>query len=84
MLNWNDVIRFANNGNPPPDKRVERSDEEWKQILTSEQFAITRKKGTEAGFSGEFCSSYDPGKYHCICCGTPLFDSTIKFNSQTG
>lgn len=84
MLNWNDVIRLANDGNPAPDKRVERSDEEWKRILTSEQFAITRKKGTEPGFSGEFCSSYDPGKYHCICCDTPLFDSTIKFNSQTG
>ncbi|WPU96935.1 peptide-methionine (R)-S-oxide reductase MsrB [Mucilaginibacter sabulilitoris] len=84
MLNWNEVIRFANTGNPTPDKRVERPDEEWKQILTSEQFVITRKKGTEASFSGEFCSSYDPGKYHCICCDTPLFDSTIKFNSQTG
>ena len=84
MLNWNDVIRLAANGNPPPDRRVVHSDEEWKQILTPEQFTITRKKGTEPSFTGEFCSSHEPGKYHCICCDTPLFDSTIKFDSKTG
>ena len=84
MLNWNDVIRLANHGNPPPDRRVDHTPEEWKALLTPEQFAITRKKGTEPSFSGEFCTSYDPGKYHCVCCYTPLFDSTIKFNSKTG
>ena len=84
MLNWNDVIRFVNKGNLPPDRRVEKTEEEWKKILTPEQFRITRRKGTEAAGSGAFCHAHEAGKYRCICCGTPLFDSTIKFNSGTG
>lgn len=84
MLNWNDVIKFANNGNPAPDKRVEKTAEEWKAILTPEQFRITRLKGTERAGSGAFCHAHDAGQYNCMCCDTPLFDSTIKFNSGTG
>jgi len=84
MLNWNDIIRFANNGTPKPDKRVEKTEEEWKQILTPEQFKITRLKYTERPHSGEYCTSHESGKYNCVCCDTPLFDSTIKFESGTG
>ncbi|MCB0447470.1 MAG: peptide-methionine (R)-S-oxide reductase MsrB [Gelidibacter sp.] len=84
MLNWADVIRFATHGNPIPDKRVEKTEAEWREILTPEQFRITRKKGTEAPHSGALCSIYEAGKYNCVCCDTPLFDSTIKFNSGTG
>ncbi len=84
MLNWNDVIRFANHGNPTPDRRVEKTDEEWKSLLTYEQYRITRRKGTEAPFSGEHCSIYEPGLYTCTCCETELFDSGVKFNSGTG
>ncbi len=84
MLNWNNVIAFASNGNPVPDKRVEKTEEEWKSILTPEQFRITRLKGTEAAGTGALCYAHDAGKYNCICCDTPLFDSTIKFNSGTG
>jgi len=84
MLNWNDVIKFANHGNPTPDKRVEKTDEEWKVQLTPEQYRITRLKGTEARFSGEHCSLYEPGIYNCICCDTELFDSGEKFDSSTG
>jgi peptide-methionine (R)-S-oxide reductase len=84
MLNWNDVMRFANNGNPKPDKRVEKAEDEWKAILTSEQFRIARKKGTERAGSGELCHAHDAGQYNCICCDIPLFDSTIKFDSGTG
>lgn len=83
-MNWNDVIRYAQNGSPEPDRRVVRTDEEWRSQLTPEQYRITRKKGTEAPFSGELCSVYDTGKYACICCDTPLFDSSIKFESQSG
>lgn len=61
ILKWNDVLNFANNGNPAPDRRVEKKDEEWRQQLTEEEFYITRKKGTEARFSGEHCSRYEPG-----------------------
>ena len=84
IINWADVIRFANKGNLTPDRRVEKKDEEWRNLLTEEQFYITRKKGTEARFSGEHCSRHEPGVYNCICCDTPLFDSTEKFNSGTG
>ena len=84
MINWNDVIRFANEGNPKPDKRVDKTEEEWKEIPTPEQFRVTRKKGTEAAGSGALCHAYDAGEYDCVCCDTPLFDSTIKFDSGSG
>ena len=84
IINWANVIRFANKGNLTPDRRVEKTDDEWRNLLTEEQFYITRKKGTEARFSGEHCSRHEPGVYNCICCDTPLFDSTEKFNSGTG
>lgn len=84
MLKWNDIINNANHGTPAPDNRVEKTDEEWRAILTPEQFRITRQKGTEVAGSGALCSAYDPGIYSCICCNTPLFDSTIKFSSGTG
>ena len=84
MLNWKDVINFSLKGNPEPDSRVEKTDEEWRAQLSPEQYRITRKKGTEAPHSGALCSVYDAGKYACICCDTPLFDSTIKFESGTG
>ncbi|MEP3209201.1 MAG: peptide-methionine (R)-S-oxide reductase MsrB [Maribacter sp.] len=84
MLTWKDVIHFATKGNPTPDKRVEKTEAEWLEILTPEQFRITRKKGTERPHSGELCHIHDAGKYNCICCNTPLFDSSIKFESGTG
>ncbi|MFT3705956.1 MAG: peptide-methionine (R)-S-oxide reductase MsrB [Agriterribacter sp.] len=84
MLNWNNVLDYAKKGNPVPDKRVEKTEAEWKTILTPEQYRIARRKGTEPSFSGELCSIYDPGVYSCICCDTELFDSSIKFDSGTG
>ncbi|NJB70347.1 peptide-methionine (R)-S-oxide reductase [Saonia flava] len=84
MLNWKDVIHFAVKGNPTPDNRIEKTGEEWKEVLTPSQYRITRKKGTEVPNTGELCSVYDDGLYNCVCCNTPLFDSTIKFNSGTG
>jgi methionine-R-sulfoxide reductase len=84
MLTWAEVIRFANDGNPAPDLRVEKTEEEWRAVLTPEQFAITRRKGTERAFSSQMCSLFEPGKYACVCCGTLLFDSATKFESRTG
>lgn len=83
-MDWNDIIRYANNGSPEPDSRVEKSDDEWRKVLTPEQFKITRKKGTEAPFSGELCHVYDKGRYACVCCDTTLFDSNEKFDSKSG
>lgn len=83
-LKWIDVLKFANNGNPVAERRVEKSDEEWKGILTAEQFRITRLKGTERAHSSDLCNLFEPGKYVCVCCDTPLFDSEEKFESGTG
>ena len=84
MITWKNILHYAVNGNPIPDNRVEKTEEEWKEILTPEQFRITRQKGTERPFSGELCSIFEEGTYSCVCCDTPLFDSTIKFNSSSG
>ncbi len=83
-MKWKDVLTYASTGNLTPDKRVEKTDEEWKKILTPDEFDILRKKGTERAFSGEYCEAHEPGLYACRCCGTPLFDSTQKFESGTG
>lgn len=84
MIKWADVIHFTNKGNPIPEKRVEKTEEEWKQLLTPEEFQVTRLKGTERSFSSELCSLFDPGIYECKCCGTLLFDASEKFESGTG
>ena len=84
MLNWNTILQFAKKTNPEPDKRVIKSDLEWKQELTPEQFRVTRQHGTERPFSGEYCAVFESGVYGCVCCGTPLFDSNEKFESGTG
>lgn len=84
MITWKDIIHFTVNGNPKPSRRVEKTDAEWKQELTPAQFRITRQSGTEAPHSGVLCGLHEPGKYNCVCCHTPLFDSSIKFESGTG
>lgn len=84
MLNWNDIIRFANHGNPTPSKRVEKTDAEWREILSEEEYQITRKKGTERAHSSDLCTLFEPGEYACVCCNTLLFDSAEKFDSGTG
>lgn len=84
MLNWNDLIRFTQNANPKPNRRVEKTPEQWRELLSDHQFNITRKKGTEMAHTGEHCTTHEPGKYRCVCCSEPLFDSGIKFESSTG
>lgn len=65
-------------------KKVEKTDEEWREELTPEQYQITRKKGTEPPFTGEFWNNHDEGVYRCVCCGAPLFSSETKYDSGTG
>lgn len=63
---------------------LHRSDEEWRQLLTPEQYSITRKHGTERAFTGEYWDHHEAGVYRCVACGTPLFDSGTKFDSGSG
>ncbi|GAA5022346.1 peptide methionine sulfoxide reductase MsrB [Marivirga lumbricoides] len=82
--NWNEVIKQANHGSPEPPRKVEKTEKEWKEQLSPEQYQITRKKGTERAYTGAYCESHTPGKYACICCNTILFDSQLKFESNSG
>lgn len=84
MLKWIDVIKFSKQGNPTPDRRVEKTVSEWKAILNEEQYRVTRQHGTERAFSSDMCSLFEPGEYACVCCGTLLFDANEKFESGTG
>ena len=84
MIKWNDVIKFTKIGNPTPPTRVEKTNEEWQKRLSSEEFRVTRLKGTERAHSSDMCSLFEPGLYACKCCKTVLFDATEKFNSGTG
>ena len=64
--------------------KVYKNDEEWRKILSPEQYQITRQKGTEAAFTGEYHDCHDQGVYKCVCCGAELFDSGTKFDSGSG
>jgi len=84
LLTWPDVLALASDGNPDPPRRVEKTADEWRAVLTQEQYRVARDKGTERAHSSEMCSLFEPGRYRCICCATELFDSSAKFESGTG
>ena len=64
--------------------KVNKSDSEWRQQLTPEQYAVTREKATERPFTGEYYRTTDPGVYRCVCCGEELFESDAKFEAGCG
>jgi peptide-methionine (R)-S-oxide reductase len=66
------------------EKRIQRSEEEWRSRLSPEEFEVTRHAGTEPAFSGRFWDDHREGMYRCVCCGTQLFSSDTKFDSGTG
>jgi len=65
-------------------EKISKSNSEWKKQLSDEQYRVTREAGTECAFTGKYWNTKEPGIYHCVCCGAPLFDSQTKFNSGTG
>jgi peptide-methionine (R)-S-oxide reductase len=65
-------------------EKIRKPDAEWKRMLTPEQFYVTRQRGTEPPFTGNYVDSQTPGTYVCVCCGQPLFNSTEKFHSGSG
>jgi peptide-methionine (S)-S-oxide reductase len=83
-VQWAQVMDWAHHGNPSPPRRVEKTDEEWKALLSAEQYRITRQKGTQAPDHSAMCTLFEPGRYHCVCCDTSLFDASTKFHSGTG
>ncbi|GAB3020288.1 peptide-methionine (R)-S-oxide reductase MsrB [Bowmanella dokdonensis] len=84
MLHWNNILSFAEKGNPTPPDSVVRSDREWREQLSEEEYRVTRQHGTERPHSSDMCVSFEPGRYACVCCDNLLFDAGEKFDSGTG
>ncbi|MFY0652413.1 MAG: peptide-methionine (R)-S-oxide reductase MsrB [Cyclobacteriaceae bacterium] len=70
--------------NFPDSEKIVKSDSEWREILTEEQYYVVRQKGTERAFTGEYDKFYKDGVYKCVACKLPLFGSDTKFNSRSG
>lgn len=64
--------------------KVKKTDAEWREALTPEQYEVARNAGTERAFTGKYWDTKTPGTYRCVCCGEPLFDSATKYDSGSG
>ena len=65
-------------------QKISKTDAEWQQDLTPEQYAVARKKGTERAFTGKYVENHEAGTYRCVCCGNPVFASATKYDSGSG
>ena len=63
---------------------IKKTDEDWRDSLSEQEYEITRRAGTEVAFTGEYWNTKTPGTYHCRCCGKPLFSSETKYDSGSG
>jgi len=66
------------------DRKVEKSDDEWRKQLSDQQYSVARNGGTERAFTGEYNDHKGDGQYVCVCCAEPLFDSAAKYDSRSG
>jgi peptide-methionine (R)-S-oxide reductase len=71
-------------GKPVGGEKIHKPEEAWRNELTPEQYRITREKGTERAFTGEYWNTKEDGVYRCVCCGQEVFDANTKFDSGTG
>ena len=69
---------------PMSDEKITKTDEEWQKQLTRQQYYVTRQKGTEPAFTGQYLNTHEKGVFKCICCGADLFSSDQKFDSGSG
>jgi peptide-methionine (R)-S-oxide reductase len=83
-MNTQIEVYSVKQGEMIPTETVEKSDRDWKQQLTTEQYQVARKHGTERAFSGEYWDLKTEGVYRCVACGNDVFLSTTKFDSGTG
>jgi peptide-methionine (R)-S-oxide reductase len=65
-------------------EKLNKTDAEWREELTPEQYRVAREKGTEPAFTGAYWNTKEPGVYRCVCCGEPLFSSDTKYDSRSG
>jgi peptide-methionine (R)-S-oxide reductase len=65
-------------------EKIKKTDDEWRKLLSRDQYEVARRKGTERAFTGKYHANHEDGVYYCVCCGTALFDSKTKFESGTG
>ncbi|MGH9717901.1 MAG: peptide-methionine (R)-S-oxide reductase MsrB [Candidatus Acidiferrales bacterium] len=65
-------------------EKIRKDDAEWQKALSDQQYHVTRRKGTEPPFTGEYENTETPGTYVCVCCGQPLFSSETKYHSGSG
>jgi peptide-methionine (R)-S-oxide reductase len=77
------ALQFSQNGGESMNK-IKKTDAEWREILTADEFRVAREKGTEPAFTGRYWNNHDSGVYVCVACGQPLFSSDTKFESGTG
>jgi peptide-methionine (R)-S-oxide reductase len=79
-----DSVKTSQKKGPEMNTKIQKTDEEWKKILTPEQYHVLREKGTERPFSGEYVNTDEKGVYKCAACGAELFSSDTKFDSECG